>query len=220
MNLEALRTQFREEADDKIAPYLFSDDQILAWLNEAEDEAAARARLLAEYSDPAICSITVTANQPTYATHEAVLDITRAAFTPTGGDSTVLFITDRTELDRIKPDWRTSTDEPEYLVQDDTKVQIVPTPTVAGSLDIECNRLPITPMASDADTPEIARAHHRYLVHWALHRAFSLPDTETVDPKKAASGEAAFTAYFGIRPDADTRKATQANRPHHNQTHW
>lgn len=220
MTLAELRAQFRAEADDEVLPFFWSDLQVKNWLNEAEEEAASRASLLPEDADPAVCSIAVVANTAVYATHAAILDITRATFTPTGSDAITLFLIDRIELDRIKPDWRTATDDPAYLVQDDTKIRIVPAPTTAGVLLIECNRLPLVPMAADDDTPEIASSHHRRLVHWALHRAFSKPDSETIDAGRAAAAERDFTAYFGIRPDADTRKAAQANRPHFNKAVW
>ena len=67
----------------------------------------------------------------------------------------------------------------------------------------------MVPLVNDADKPEINQAHHRHLVHWALHRAFSKPDSETIDPTRAATAEAAFTRYFGPSPDADLRRSTR-----------
>ena len=220
MTLAELRALFRVDADDEVIPYLWTDAQVTGWLNEAEEEAAERAGLIPEDFAPEVCVIAVTAGTASYTTHPAILDITRAAFTPTGGDALDLYLIDRLELDRIKPDWRTSTEEPAYLIHDDTKARIVPTPTVAGVLSIECHRLPLSPMEDDEDSPEIARTHHRRLVHWALHRAFSKPDAEVFDETRAAIGEREFTRYFGIRPDAQTRKDTRANRPHHNKPVW
>lgn len=221
MNLEALRAQFRADADDQVAnPYLFSDAQITDWLNEAVEEACIRASLLQEDEDAAVCLVAVTAGTASYALHTSVIDVTVASFTPVDGDRIDLELTDRIELDRLMPGWRTSTDDPVYLVQDDTKVRIVPTPQVAGVLAIECVRLPMEPMTSESDEPEIAQIHHRQLVNWALFRAFSKPDSETIDPTRAEKGESAFVGYFGIRPDAEIRKTYRANRAHHNHPIW
>lgn len=217
MTLEQLIAQFRADARDNVAPYFFSSDAVTGWLNEAEDEAAIRARLLFDDATVAVCAITVVADTHTYATHAAMLDITRAAFTPTGGEPLALHLVDRTEMERMDPDWRTSTGDPAYLVQDDTRVRMVPTPAVAGALVLECHRLPLVDMEDDDDAPEIAAAHHRHLVHWALHRAFSVPDSETIDPTRSASAEREFTRYFGIRPDAEKRRETSANQPHVNK---
>lgn len=220
MNLEELSARFRTDADDTIVPYLFSDEEVAAWLNEAQDEAAVRARLIFEDSDPDVCQIGVTANTSVYTTHKALFEITKATFTPTDGDPIDLYITDRVQLDREMPGWRSSTGEPEALIQDDKTVRIVPTPDVAGVLAVEGHRLPLETMANDDDEPEIQAIHHRHLIYWALHCAFSKPDSETVDKDKSAVAEAAFIRYFGRRPDAETRKETQANRPQHNQSHW
>lgn len=69
-------------------------------------------------------------------------------------------------------------------------------------------------MAGIDDVPEIAAIHHEYLVQWALYRAFSVPDTETFDPNRAAIAEREFTQYFGLRPDSDLRRITREDTPH------
>lgn len=220
MTLEELIARFRADADDAIEPYLFSPDEVTAWLNEAQDEAALRARLIFEDTEASVCQIDVLADVATYATHATLFEITKATYTPTDGDAIDLYITDRVQLDRERPDWRSSTEEPFGLIQDDTKVRIVPPPSTTGLLKVEGYRLPLTQMSSDGDTPEVSQIHHRHLVYWALHCAFSKPDSETVDKDKAAVAEAVFIRNFGRRPDAETRKETQANRPQHNQSHW
>ena len=40
------------------------------------------------------------------------------------------------------------------------------------------------------------------------------------DPGRADKALMEFTKVFGIRPDADYRKATQANRPQGNKACW
>lgn len=72
----------------------------------------------------------------------------------------------------------------------------------------------------DNDKPEIHQAHHRHLVHWALHRAFSKPDADGADPNKAAMAEAAFTKHFGVAPDADLRRSTRSDEVQTNKVFW
>lgn len=218
MNLEQLTAQFRSDADDTVAnPYLFSDEDIAGWLTEAEEEAALRGRLLFEDADATVCTIAVTAGAPSYVLHECVTEITRAWFTPTAGVKTVLELVDRVELDRIRPDWRDTTEDPRYLVQDDTRVRLGCIPASDGLLRIECYRLPLAPLANDNDAPEIHRAHHAKLVNWALHRAYGRPNTETHDANRSAMAEAEFTRVFGPRPDSDMRRSTQSNTPQFNK---
>lgn len=221
MDLEGLIAQFRVDADDTVPnPYLWESEWVAGWLSEAQAEAAIRGRLLYESVNPAICEIPVVAGTAVYALHKALYEIGHLRFLPTGASrSEPVRLTTRGELDRICPDWR----EPipgrrmEFAIQDDTRIQLVSKPEYAGTLYLEGWRLPLKALEDDGDKPEVNEAHHRHLVQWALHRAFSKPDSETIDPKRAERAEFEFTRYFGQRPDAGLRRETQSDRPQHNQ---
>lgn len=220
MTLEQLIAQFRVDSEDKLEPYLFSDDSIIQWLNEAQDEACIRALLLKDWATVDVVQIQVTANLSMYTPHPSVINITRATFVPVTGDKQVLLNTDEYELDRIKPEWRDTVEPPKYIIHHDTQIRLACEPDTNGVLHLEVNRLPLAPMTGDADSPEIAAMHHRHLVLWALHRAFSIPDSETVDANRAMLSDAAFTRVFGNRPDANTRRGHESTRPHHNLSCW
>lgn len=224
MTLAELIAQFRVDADDLVEGYLASDVQVTSWLNEAEEEAALRARLIHDADTEAVCSIAVTAGTAAYTLHAAVFQVTKALFTPAGETDPIdLTLTDRIELDRIRPSWRTLTEEPRDLMVEETKVRFGCIPDTNGTLALEVYRGPLAPMALGSDstaTPEIAGLHHRHMVHWALHRHYARPDAEIHDPGRSKKEEDAFTAIFGIRPDADMRRSFKANRPQFNKAIW
>lgn len=221
MTLQELIDQYRVDADDGVATYLSSDAQVTQWLNEAEEEAALRAKLIYEATLGSICSIAVTANKATYRLNEVVIDIAVAKFTPTGEtDPLHLHLVDRLELDRIKPNWRTLNEAPTHLIQDDKTCTLVAMPDTAGTLAIECYRTPLSPMEAAADEPEIHRLHHRNLIPWVLYRAYSRPDSQMFDKDRADRELARFERIFGKRPDANYRRDFQANRPHFNKAWW
>lgn len=221
MTLTQLIALFRQEADDAVAPYLFSDTAVTGWLNEAVEEACVRALLVKDWTTTAVCSIDVAAGTSTYNAHASIINITRAAFLPTGGsDSTVLYQTTEFDLDRLQPGWRDETGEPEAFIHHDTKIRLGCIPESAGTLSLEVNRIPLALMATGTDVPEIAARHHRTLVQWALFRAFSVPDSEVVDPNKAAMAEREFTKMFGLRMDATTRRDHETSLPHRNASIW
>lgn len=219
MDLDALIAKFRVDTDDLAADYLSTDAQITDWLNEAEQEACIRARLIHDVSTAAVCNITVAEPTKVFKLHASVFEITRAAFTPTGSTcEQVLYLTDRVEMDRKCPNWRTKVEEPREAIHTDTTLQLCCIPSTDGTIALEVYRLPLQNIEEQSnETPEIAGIHHRHLVKWALHKCFSRPDAEVHDPARAALALAEFTQVFGIRPDADYRKGTQANRPQHNQ---
>ena len=221
MNLEQLTAQFRVDADDLTEPHFWDAEWIATWLTEAQAEAAIRKRLLYEASNPAVCQIDVAANTATHDLHKSLFELVHLRFQATGAaTSSVLSIKAREELDRIRPGWRDETGTPRHAIQDDTRITLVPRPELAGTLHIEGYRVPLKALENDTDKPEIHEAHHRHLVHWALHRAFTKPDSETIDPQRAATAEAAFTRYFGPSPDADLRRSTRHDEVQTNKAFW
>lgn len=220
MNLEQLRARFRLESDDKREPFLWSDEAVDGWLNDAVEEAATRALLIHDVATPSVCQVAVTSGVAVYPLHASIINITRAAFVASGdSEEYVLYGTTEPELDAAITGWRTLQEVPAAFIHKDTSLRLSSIPP-AGMLTLEVNRLPLDAMASDGAEPEIAATHHRHLVSWALYKAFSVPDSETVDPNRAAMAEREFTKMFGIRPDADSRRREEYSRPHHNAACW
>jgi hypothetical protein len=221
MNLEQLIQQFRVDSDDMQSPPLWESEWIAAWLTEAQDEAAIRGRLLMDDYTPALTQIPVTAGVSSYALHPKLYEIAVMDFIPEVGYVQPVYLTSREKLDRDRNGWRNEpAGVPCSAIQTDTRLRLVPVPSVNGTLRLEAYRLPLKPLANDTDKPEIHEAHHRHLVHWALHRAFSKPDSETIDPQRAAAAEDAFARYFGPRPDADLRRSTRHDEVQTNKAFW
>ncbi len=227
MELSELIAQFRSDADDRAGTagqgdYLFESTDITGWLNEAQDEAADRAQLLHESSDPEICNIAVTAPTTVYVLDPRVLNITRAVFKPTGSTQQYLLTpNDVLELDRIRPNWRDIVEIPRNYIHDGTTLRLGCIPSTDGTIQIECYRLPLTDISeSETESPEIHRQNHRALVHWALYRGYSRPDSEVFDPDRAAKELARFERVFGLKVTARQRRDNNANRPLYNKACW
>lgn len=221
MNLAQLITLFRTDADDAEKPYLWSDEEVTGWLNEAQEEAAIRGKLLFESNRPEICHVMISeAAGRFYKINDLIHEITYASITDVNGKVRELGIKDRFELSRIKPDWRTTKEPPEFIIHHDKAIEIGCIVDGNYTIKLEVNRLPMHCMSSESDTPEINRVHHKILVQWALHRAYEKPDAETLNPGKSLSAEVRFTEYFGERPNSDLRKDENANRPHVNKGYW
>lgn len=220
MRLAELITRVRVAAQDLADPPMWSDDAITAWLNDAQAEAAIRARLLHEVADPALCDVGISAGTAAYTLHPAMYELTYHAFVPAAGGRVPLTLVSQEWLDKFMPDWRERRGTPAFLLQDEQALRVAPTPDADGTLVLEGYRVPLDLMADDDDTPEIAAVHHVHLVQWALYRGFSMPDMETFDPSRGQLAEAEFTRYFGSRPDADLRRLTREDVPHHIKACW
>jgi hypothetical protein len=222
MTRDDLIAEFRTITQDKVAPYFFATEDVARWFSDAEAEAVIRGRLMHESENEDVCVVSVSAGTSTYPLHPSLYEITHSAFRLNGATQrTPVKLTSTEELDRTVTDWRDQTGTPEFAVQSDESIRLVPRPLADGVLLLEGFRLPLKSLALSATgKPEIHSVHHRHLVHWALHRAFSLPDSETQDLGRADVAEKAFSAYFGMRPDADLRRQTRADVIHTNKPYW
>lgn len=221
MTLAELMARFRIDADDGVAPYLWSDASLFDWFTEAESEAAIRGRLLHESTSKAVCQIAVRLGVSGYKLHESLHEIDYLAFLKDGGTSrTPVKLVSREYMDQIRPAWREDTGLVEFAIQDDTRIRLSPTPDCAGTLFIEGYRIPTGPLTSTGDEPEIHKSHHAHLIQWVLFRAFSVPDAEKFDTTRAGLAQQAFTDYFGQRPDSDLRRSSTTDTEHHNRAHW
>lgn len=219
MTLEELIRRFRVNVNDREIPYLCADEDVTDWLNEAQEQACIRARLLRDDSTLAVTRIPLVVGTHTYALHEAVYEIIILRLIHASGDEpTVLPIQSREWLDRNVPDWRETEEEAFCVIQDDTSIRVVGTFLAGDRIDLECQRLPLEPMAVSFDEPEIHRSHHIHLIDWAMHKAFSIPDVELFDPTRADKAEARFTRQFGLMPDADMRRITRHDVEHSNHS--
>lgn len=220
MTLDELVKDFRTTTQDNVGPYfLFEQHDVARWLIEAEQEACIRGRLLHESSSSAICEIGVSAGEAVYKLDPALYEIDHLGILEEGSsERRPVRLVSREWLDDNHPSWRDRAGLPGFAIQTDSSIRLVPTPDAVATLKLEGFRLPVRGLTSDKSSkPEISQAHHRHLVNWALHRAFSIPDSETLDLGKAADALVAFTKYFGERPDSDLRRITRHDVEHHNK---
>ena len=214
MTLADLIRRFRTLAGDTKAPQFWKDADITDWLNDAQVQACVRGRLLLEDANPAMCVIDIEADRHTYPLHRNLYELVRLDYKAAGEScSTPIKMVSREWLDDKQPQWRDVHRATRYAIQGETSIRLVSTPLTAGVLTIEAYRLPRKAMLSEYDTPEIHQASHEHLIQWALHKAFSVPDSEAFDPQRSGLAERAFTAYFGLLPDSDMRRMTREDTP-------
>lgn len=214
MNLRQLIDEFRTQAQDKVRPYLWPDDELTPWAADAESEASIRARLIHDTEE-----IEIGAGETAIDLPSGLFDIQYAEIRPIGGAAKEIVGTDRTSLNAARPGWRNKIEPPVDYIHDDKTLTFGCVPDVGFTLYLEFFRTPSKELKEEGDTPEIHVRHHLSLVDWMLFRAYSKPDADTLNPGKAKDSEDRFTEYFGPRPDADLRRRQNANRPHRNRLH-
>ena len=224
MNLADLMRRFRTLAKDVEQPYRAEDSDVVDWLNDAQAQACVRGRLLVAEGDPALCLIELTAGQSVYPLHPKLYEIIKLQIGSPDRLPRSVMLQSRAWMDAEMPDWRDYKRPACVAVQTDTGLRIVGAVETGERLVIEAYRLPLVTMALPANpadpnvvypTPEIHEAHHEHLIQWALHKAFSVPDSELFDPDRSTLAERAFTDYFGLMPDSDMRRQTREDVQHY-----
>lgn len=229
MTLIELINSFRTMANDKVEPYFWSDEEVTRFLNEAQEEAVIRGRLIlvGHMIEPEISIIEITKGEAIYPVPRLVYEIL------TVWDSVNcknLEIVSPERLDDIAGrEWRERKGQPRFVVQTDKWLRLAPIPSEDTIVHLQAYRRP-KPMVlleegallpeGETTEPEINEAHHRYLVNYALFKAFSVPDAEAIDPNRAKQALADFELYFGGPVDSDLRRTTREDVPHHVEAFW
>lgn len=203
---ELLRTAY---LDDAAEPYLWSDDLLDGFIEEAQQEAAIRSRSLVDTLD-----LLLVAGQGSYSLAAATLDITRFRVSGAGSLGRISL----EELDE-SGNWEQRQGRLTHYAftskqfSGDGELIVYPAPGADGAATLTVQRLPI-PLANDNSEPELPAHQHLFLLDWAAHRAFTLRDSDAEDQARAAQHEGAFAAVFGERLDAKAMRKRAEKRPH------
>jgi hypothetical protein len=203
MQLIDLINLFRREVDDTVAPYLWSDEEIIDFANDAQDEACRRARLLIDSTTPELCQLNVPlANEGLVLLDERTLFVRHARIE--GGHRALQRATVR-DLDAKHWNWRDHPPRPPVAFVTDYetgKLLLWPRPDTDVTLRLTVVRLPLVQMNDGQDRPEINPRLQRSLRFWMMFRAYSKQDSQANDPKKAADSLVLFEQEFGKKSSA------------------
>lgn len=206
MNLGDLRTRWRVRVKDtrpagSNAPYLWSDDDFAEFLNEAQREAARRAHLLVD-STHAMTQVSIAAGDRVVALDPRIQGIRRARMSSSGIPLTLKSVRD---MDEYLPGWEDSAaSTPRLYVLDyqSGAACMYPPSANADTLKLTVVRDPLNDLVKDDDAPEINPRYHLALLNWVSYRAYSIPDADAGDPKKAETSLADFEREFGTSAGA------------------
>ena len=214
MNLGAMIQRFRVLTRDTVKRYMWQDDEIAPWFVEAESEAAIRSRLIRDDIE-----IDITAGDAVLDLPADLFEIEYAELRDSSGNVFEITALTRKELSVVRPLWRTTTERPAHFIHEEKTLVLGAIADQDYILYVEFFRTPRNPLSSEKDEPEIAAHHHEHLIDWVMFRAYSKPDSDSMNPGKAQESEARFIDYFGPRPKANLRRRQNANRPHRNTLH-
>ena len=148
-----LVTLFRGSVDDSVAPYLWSDIEVLAYIDEAQIAFARDTEIFFDSVTPGLTSIPIAVGAGLVSLDSRVLKVRRAKLASQDAPLTVLNFD---ELDSSW-DWEKATGTPASLILDVTnkKGQLIPSSQVADMLNIWVYRDPLKSVSTLTDVLEV-----------------------------------------------------------------
>ena len=192
MTLAEMLAEARGRLADTKTPYLWSDGEIVGYLNEAINEVSAKKRLFRDSKTAAVCAIAVLAADllPDYALDPRITEIITAKMR---SQVIPLRRTNKADMDAWYPNWRNApSGTPSWRFLTDFSegyLTIFPKSGSDDTIDLTVYRLPLVQQSSTATpatTLELNFQMHPRLFNGILSRAYLKEDTETLDPEKAA----------------------------------
>jgi hypothetical protein len=194
MDFSTIETSVRRTLDDNsVGDKLWSQEEILEYARDAENEACERADLIID-STSGLTDISINTSTGTYGLAVTVISILSIKLED--GTEPLMETSERT-LDLTVPLWRTTTGTPRSFIKTPTNSIIVyPMPLTPDTVQMTVSRFPTTPM-SVSGSPEIDARYHTGMIEWILHRAYMKNDSETLNVDKAKDHQAKFEKFFG-----------------------
>lgn len=203
MTLGELLQTARDLLDDTVEDYLWSDERLTRYANNAVREVCLRTRCMKDDSAPR-CRVTLVAGTDTYAVDPSFLVVAKAQLWQQA------FPLRRTTSDRLSlvlPGWdvgRVAPGKPEFIVFDRVQntIRVAPTPDREYELHLKVMRLPDEDerMEGPDDEPVVSIIAPEEMKHWIAHEAYMEKDSERYDPERSTMHLRIFTDRFGERP--------------------
>ena len=173
MTLADLILEARTNLDDLISPYLWSDADLLTYINQSIEKICQDDYLI--YDDySSFTSIAVTAGVANYQKNPL---ITRVREVRMDLQTYPLVARTRDWLEHHYPTWTTAVSGDPKLYCENIRtgwIRLIPTPLVSDTMRLIVYRLPLAPLSLSDTTvsPELEEKYHKYLKHGILARAY------------------------------------------------
>lgn len=191
---EGLVEQLRLELDDEVEDYLWSDRELLLYVDLAQKEYAKRTEAFRDSTTPEITQVTIAADingdyDPWITFDERVIRVEDAYLESTQSELTL-----HNENELGGGSWRASTGVPTSLVldYDHSKGRLVPSPDADDTILLTVVRYPLKNVTDGGRLEVRDPLHQRGLLDFAKSLAYSKNDADVHNPKLAAEYEAKF----------------------------
>lgn len=213
MDLQELIEHFRTQVQDEDAPYLWTDDELLLYAVDAQDQFVRALGGISDMTVPAadvgspaarLADLEVAAGDPWALISPYVLRVRSARLVTAKVDIPMISEADMAVVPVRDYGWTrgmalddSDTGDVRFGVLGlrDNYVRWIRVPVEADTCRLHVYRLPYPRIAAQESALEIGEEHHIHLVKWMKHMAYSKEDAETYDKGLADKNKALFEEY-------------------------
>ena len=196
-DLETLTARWRRDMEDTVEPYLWSDDEIREYFDEAQEAFCYKVDVLNHE-----LTISYTASDP-WVTIPWYVTRVRDAETPEGRTVSLYnyeefreyMKTDDYGIYSLATDWKQKTGSyPEAMITDmeKNKGRLYPIPTADGTFTALVYRLPLKVLEDTEEFEVTEREHQRCILLKARSLGYKKHDSETYDSAKSSDFDEQF----------------------------
>ena len=223
MTPAALVALFRATVRDEAEPYLWSDAEIFAYIDDAQKQFCRLGGGIPDSTSPEVTQVSIAAGDEYAAYDPRILKLRDVRRVSDGHAVTILNFEDLSG-GKLDADYGftigASTKFPvrkgpiKHVVvgMEQNKLRLVETPEEDDVLQYIVYRLPLKPIDKDSTEFEVDERHHYHLLNWVLHLAFKKLDAETYDRGKSEEFGAIFYQY------CEQTRTEQGRREHKYRT--
>lgn len=202
-DLDTLITRWRQEMEDTVTPYLWSDTEITEYFGEAQDEFCEEVDVLNDELTIDYTASDVWLPIPEYVTRirDAEAPSNKRVYLYNHEEFEDYIKTDDYGMWIVATDWKSKTDtEPEALITDtkQNEARMYPIPTEDGTLTLTIFRRPVEPLEDSGEMEVTDRQHQRCILLKARALGYTKHDSETFDLQKAGEFDNLFRAQLEV----------------------
>lgn len=214
---DELLCAFREDTVDNVAPYLWSDEEVYRYMNDAYFMFVRCTGGIADGSS-SITQITATTSTATTAIDASIMRIRTARNTTLNKPITVVNVQDedyawREDYGLLFSGYDPTTEgRPDYMIigEEDEKVRWIQVPDADYAVQLVVERLPLIRITrSKQPFTGVREEHHYHLLKWMRHLAYRKQDADTFNLVKSDQERDDFIAYCDL---ATNEKATRRHK--------
>lgn len=203
MTSDELYDLFRRDVVDTAKPYLWSDDEVYAYMNDAYTMFVRLTGGISDYTSDAT-TVTAAQGEPLAEISQSILLVRTATLDPTGDTVRVINAQDVENLSDEdfgllrRLNTSTTVGKVKYMVigMQPGVVRWVNTPDADYTVKLLVERLPLAEITGPGQAlSDVASHHHLHLLKWMRSLAYNKQDAETFDKLKAEKEQLAFESY-------------------------